>query len=321
MAAEDKYNVDAAQPFLSHLVELRDRLLRAVLAVLVIFVCLFPFANQIYTALAGPLQAALPAGSSMVAIDVASPFLTPFKLALVLSIFLSIPVILHQLWAFIAPGLYKNERRMALPLLVASTVLFYCGMAFAYFVVFPLVFGFFASTTPEGVTMMTDINRYLDFVLTLFFAFGVAFEVPIATFVLVAAGITTPESLVNKRPFVIVGAFVIGMLLTPPDVVSQTLLAFPMWLLFELGLVFSRLLVKRRKEREAQDESESASNTTTAGAAAASTVPMGLDDPLADPDRWRPMTEEEMEIELDAMDADEEPPAKDKPKDPDKPES
>ncbi|MCB1875246.1 MAG: twin-arginine translocase subunit TatC [Chromatiales bacterium] len=313
MEGKDKYNVDAAQPFLSHLVELRDRLLRAVLAVLVIFVCLFPFANTIYTSLAGPLQAALPAGSSMVAIDVASPFLTPFKLAMVLSIFLAVPVILHQLWSFVAPGLYKHERRLALPVLVSSTALFYIGMAFAYFVVFPLVFGFMASTTPDGVTMMTDINRYLDFVLTLFFAFGVAFEVPIATFVLVAMGITTPENLVNKRPYVIVGAFVIGMLLTPPDVVSQVLLALPMWLLFELGLLFSRLLVKRRREAEAR---ESANAGAAVGAGA-----MGLsanDDLLADPERWRPMTDEEMEAELDAMEVEAQPGTK-VPKDDDKP--
>jgi sec-independent protein translocase protein TatC len=191
----------------------------------------------------------LPENSSMVAIDVVSPFLTPFKLVLVAAIFISVPIILYQFWAFVAPGLYSHEKRMIAPLLVASTLLFALGMVFAYFVVFPLVFGFLTSAAPEGVTVMTDIAKYLDFVLTMFFAFGMAFEVPIVTIVLVWAGIMTPQQLADKRPYVIVGAFVIGMFLTPPDAISQTLLAVPIWLLFEAGLLFSRLFVRKANRK------------------------------------------------------------------------
>ncbi len=242
------------QPFLSHLVELRDRLLRSVVVVLVIFLGLFSFANDLYHLLAAPLLAKLPEGQTMIATGVISPFLTPFKLALVASIFLAMPFILYQVWAFIAPGLYRHEKRIAFPLLVSSVFLFYLGMAFAYYVVFPLVFGFMATTTPEGVVQAPDISQYLDFVLKLFFAFGVAFEVPIATILLVLAGVTTPESLTAKRPYIIVAAFVIGMLLTPPDVISQTLLAVPMWLLFEIGVFFSRMLLRRRELDAAERE-------------------------------------------------------------------
>ncbi len=300
------------QPFISHLLELRDRLLRMLLAVLVIFVVLFPFANDIYTWVASPLMAHLPAGTSMIATEVASPFLTPFKLSLVAAIFLAMPFILHQLWAFVAPGLYQHEKRLAVPLLVSSVVLFYVGMLFAYFVVFPLVFGFLTGTAPEGVAVMTDIARYLDFVLTLFFAFGLAFEVPIATILLVATGVTTPESLAGKRPYIIVGAFAIGMLLTPPDVISQTLLAFPMWVLFELGVIFSRMLLRQR--RESEDEPEEALGSALQPAAGG---PVRVDEPAADLNsaedleqavdsgRFRPMTDEEMEAELDAIEAEE----------------
>ena len=182
----------------------------------------------------------LPEGTNMIATEVASPFLTPFKLSLVLSFFVAMPYILHQIWSFIAPGLYINEKRVAAPLLISSVVLFYTGISFAFYIVFPLVFGFFTSVAPEGVTVMTDINRYLDFVLKLFFAFGLAFEIPIATVLLIWTGATTPKSLATKRPYVIVGCFVIGMLLTPPDVISQILLALPMWLLFEIGLLVSK---------------------------------------------------------------------------------
>lgn len=234
------------QPFISHLVELRDRLLKVVLCVLVVFSGLAAYANEIYTLLAGPLLKHMPANSTMIAIDVASPFFTPFKLALVVAVFISVPVILYQLWAFVAPGLYRRERRLMLPLLVASTFLFYLGAAFAYFVVFPLVFGFLTAAAPTGVAVMTDINKYLDFVLTLFFAFGVCFEVPIFTIVLVWTGLATPKALAEQRPYVIVGAFTIGMLLTPPDAISQTLLAIPMWLLFEVGLLFSRFFVRNK---------------------------------------------------------------------------
>ncbi len=241
-------------PFLSHLFELRDRLLRVVLVVMLIFAGLFAFANDLYHLLATPLLMHLPEGSSMIATEVASPFLTPFKLALVASIFLGMPFILYQAWAFIAPGLYKHEKRLAFPLLFSSIILFYTGMVFAYYVVFPLVFGFLTSTAPEGVAVMTDISKYLDFVLKLFFAFGVAFEVPIATILLVLAGVTTPDDLAAKRSYIIVAAFVVGMLLTPPDVISQTLLALPMWLLFEIGLFFSRVLMRQREEAGDDEE-------------------------------------------------------------------
>lgn len=263
---------DAEQPLISHLVELRDRLLRIVLAVAVVFVVLIPFSDVLFTQLSGPLLRHMPEGAGMIAIEVASPFLIPFKLTLFLAVFICIPVVLYQLWSFIAPGLYQHERRLVMPLLVSSTFLFYAGAAFAYFVVFPLVFAFFTSTAPEGVAVMTDISRYLDFVLTLFFAFGAAFEVPIVTVLLVWTGMTTREGLRSKRPYIIVGAFVIGMLLTPPDIISQTLLAVPMWILFELGLVFSAWFEKQRDED-------------------------------ADEEKFSPLTESQMDEELDRIEA------------------
>ncbi len=250
-------DTDHEQPFISHLIELRTRLLRVVSGVLLVFVALSPFSNPIYSMLAGPLTRHMPAQSSMIAIDVLSPFLTPLKFTLVLAVFITIPWILYQVWAFIAPGLYQKEKRLALPVLISSTLLFYCGMAFAYFVIMPIFFAFITSTAPEGVAVMTDINRYLDFVMTIFFAFGVAFEVPVATVILVLIGIVTPEAMAAKRPYVIVGAFVVGMLLTPPDVISQTLLAVPMWLLFEVGIFVSRLLLRRRGEARAAAASSS----------------------------------------------------------------
>jgi len=237
---------DTAQSFVSHLVELRDRLLRSIVAILLIFLGLAYYANDIYAFLAGPLLKHMPAGTQMIAIEVASPFFTPFKLTLVVAFLAAIPYVLYQAWAFIAPGLYRHERRLMLPLLVASTLLFYGGIAFAYFVVFPLLFGFLTAAAPKGVTMMTDITRYLDFVLTLFVAFGAAFEVPIATILLVWSGVVDRKSLGEKRPYIIVAAFIVGAVLTPPDVVSQSLLAIPMWLLFELGLLFSRFFVPAR---------------------------------------------------------------------------
>ena len=232
------------QPFVSHLIELSHRLKRVIAFILVVFLCAAPFANEIYTFLAGPLLRHMPENSTMIATDVASPFFTPFKLALVASIFVSVPVVLFHFWAFVAPGLYRHEKRMILPLIVASTGLFYMGVAFAYFVVFPLVFGFLTAAAPEGVAVMTDIAKYLDFVLTLFFAFGLSFEVPIITIILVWTGLASPQSLGEKRPYVIVGAFIVGMFLTPPDAISQTLLAVPIWLLFETGLLFSRFFVR-----------------------------------------------------------------------------
>lgn len=241
---------NGSMPLIAHLTELRSRLLRCVVAVLVIFACLFYFSQEIYALVAAPLRAQLPAGASMIATGVATPFLTPFKLTLVISLFAAVPYILAQIWGFIAPGLYQHEKRIALPLLASSVLLFYGGMAFAYFVVFPIMFGFFSAVTPEGVDMMTDINQYLDFVLTIFFAFGVAFEIPVATFLLVWAGVVDVKTLRKSRPYVVVGCFVIGMLLTPPDVFSQTLLAIPMWFLFELGLIFSNMIQKERAETE-----------------------------------------------------------------------
>ena len=248
----------AEQPLISHLIELRTRLLHAISAILLVFVCLVYFSNNIYDFVAQPLLSQLPAGTSMIATDVATPFLTPIKLTIVVSFFLAIPYLLYQAWAFIAPGLYKHERRLIMPLVLSSAALFYAGMAFAYYVVFPLVFGFFTSTAPAGVTIATDIASYLDFVLTLFFAFGVAFEIPVATILLCWTGVTNPQSLREKRPYVIVGVFVVGMLLTPPDVFSQTLLAIPMWALWEIGLFFARFYVKKEDE-EQQEQTEEGS--------------------------------------------------------------
>ena len=233
---------DPPMSLVAHLTELRDRLLRAVLAVLIGFIILFPFANEIYGFVSAPLRELMPEGSTMIATGVASPFLTPFKLSLVLAIFMAIPVILYQIWGFVAPGLYQKEKRIAMPLLASSVLLFYAGAAFAYFVVFPLIFAFFTSVGPASVQVMTDINSYLDFVLKLFLAFGIAFEMPIAAIILIWTGVTSPDSLAKKRPYIIIGCFVFGMLLTPPDVISQSLLAVPMWLLFELGVFFGRLL-------------------------------------------------------------------------------
>jgi len=260
MSAESDGGGEREAPFLSHLVELRQRLLRVVVVVVAVFGVLYPFSNTVYTTVAEPLMAHLPEDSSMVAIEVASPFLIPLKLTLMLAVFVAIPYILYQVWAFVAPGLYLHERRLVRPLVVASTLLFYLGVVFAYFIVFPLVFGFFTSVGPAGVQVTTDIARYLDFVITLFFAFGFAFEVPVATILLVMTGVTTPEDLGRKRPYVFVGAFVVGMLLTPPDVISQSLLALPMWLLFEIGVVLARVMRRRQMERPGV-ESDSASGT------------------------------------------------------------
>ncbi len=239
-------NEDREQTFLEHLVELRSRLLKASAAILVVLLALLPFSRILWETLAAPLTAQLPEGSSMIAIDVASPFLTPFKLALLLALILSIPIVLYQSWAFVAPALYRHEKRLAKPLLYSAVLLFYAGCAFAYFVVFPLIFGFFANAAPAGVAVMTDISKYLDFVITLFLAFGIAFEVPIATIILVATGICTIDQLSKARGYVVVGAFAIGMFLTPPDVISQTLLAVPIWLLFEAGLLMARILLPHR---------------------------------------------------------------------------
>ena len=231
------------QTLIEHLLELRTRIIRAGICILVLFLMLFAVANPLYEILSEPLRAMMPEGTSMIATDVASPFLAPLKLALMLAVFLAMPYVLYQLWAFVAPGLYKNEKAVAMPIFISSVVLFYCGIAFAYFVVFPIVFGFFTSVAPESVSVMTDINSYLTFVMKLFFAFGLAFEIPVATFLLIRAGIVSAKDLGSKRPYVLIFCFVIGMFMTPPDIFSQTLLAFPMYALFELGLLFSKIFV------------------------------------------------------------------------------
>jgi len=287
MSEDENLEQSKAGSLMSHLVELRDRVVRMVLAVLALFLSMFYWANDIYVFLAEPLTRHLPDDANMIAIDVASPFLTPFKLVLMLAVFLAMPVILYQCWSFVAPGLYANEKRIAGPLLVSSILLFYAGVAFAYYVVFPLVFGFFTSVGPEIVNISTDIGRYLDFVLALFFGFGLAFEVPIATIILVAIGITTPQKLSEKRPFVIVGAFILGMLLTPPDIISQVLLALPIWILFEAGLIPSKIIFQDR-EFEAGDEEDLEDEMTAASV----------------PDH-QPLTDAEMEAELDQAEADE----------------
>ena len=249
----EEQSADQPLPLVAHLAELRDRLLRALLAVLVVFIALFPFANEIYTFISEPLRALLPDGASMIATEVASPFLTPFKLTLFTAIFAAMPYVLYQVWSFVAPGMYRHEKRFAIPLLVSSVALFYAGAAFAYFVVFPLIFAFFTSVAPEDITIMTDINSYLNFVLKLFFAFGLAFEIPIAAVILILAGITTPEELAKKRSYIIVGCFIFGMLLTPPDIISQSLLAIPMWILFEFGVFFGRMMQRGDEETEQAD--------------------------------------------------------------------
>ncbi len=245
---------DREMTLVEHLLELRDRLTKAVLAVIVLFLALFPFANDLYLFIAEPLMRYMPSDGGMIATAVASPFLTPFKLSLVLAIYLAMPVILYQLWAFVAPGLYEHEKKLIGPLLFSSVFLFYAGGAFAYYVVFPLVFQFLTGTAPDGVTIATDISLYLDFVIKMFFAFGIAFEVPVATVLLILTGMVSAEKLAHARPYIIVAAFVIGMLLTPPDVISQTLLAVPMWLLYELGVLIGGWLVRRRDDDAENDE-------------------------------------------------------------------
>ncbi|MBE8597134.1 Sec-independent protein translocase subunit TatC [Xenorhabdus sp. BG5] len=253
-------SVDNTQPLISHLIELRKRILNSLITVLVVFLALVYFSNDIYRLIAAPLMEQLPKGANMIATDVASPFFTPIKLTIMVSIFVSAPMILYQVWAFIAPALYKHERRLIMPLLFSSSILFYLGMAFAYFIVFPIAFGFFINTVPAGVVISTDISNYLSFVMALFMAFGVSFEIPIAIILLCWSGVVTPESLKKKRPYILVGAFVVGMLLTPPDVFSQTLLAVPMYLLFEMGILLSQFYVGKRGRRNfinPEDKSDS----------------------------------------------------------------
>jgi sec-independent protein translocase protein TatC len=243
------------QTFVSHLAELRTRLMRAILCVLGVLLVLMPLSNQLYAWLSAPMLDKMAAvGAQMIATEVASPFLAPFKLTCFVAVVISVPYIFYQLWSFVAPGLYRHEKRLAFPLLVSSIGLFYLGGAFAYYIVFPLIFGFLTAAAPEGVQVMTDISKYLDFVVVMFFAFGLAFEVPVATFLVVRTGISTRQDLARKRPYIIVGAFVLAAVLTPPDPVSQTLMAIPICILYELGLLFCRFFISEEDEREAEAE-------------------------------------------------------------------
>ncbi|ABD82483.1 twin-arginine translocase subunit TatC [Saccharophagus degradans] len=246
-------SVDEGQPLIQHLIELRSRLLKSVAAIFLIFISLFYFANKIYDYVAAPLVELLPEGN-MIATNITSTFLTPFKLTLFVSVFVAMPYVLWQIWNFIAPALYQREKRLAMPLFISSVILFYAGVAFAYYVIFPLIFLFFTTTAPSSVTVMPDIASHLTLVIKLFFAFGLAFEIPVATVMLIAAGVISPQKLANKRPYVIVGCFVIGMLLTPPDIISQALLAIPMWILFETGIFFGRLVVRNQKATESEEQ-------------------------------------------------------------------
>jgi sec-independent protein translocase protein TatC len=243
--AEHSDKQTSEMPLLAHLLELRSRLLKAVISVFIVFCCLIYWANDIYLLLSAPLLDKLPENSNMIATDIISPFLTPFKMTAILSVFIAMPYILHQVWAFISPGLYRHEKRLAFPLLFSSIILFYAGLAFAYFVVFPLAWAFLTAAGPEGIQVLPDISSYLSIVLKMFFAFGIAFEIPVATVLMIWSGLTTADSLREKRPYVIVGVFIVGMLLTPPDVISQILLAVPMWILFELGIIFAGIAPKK----------------------------------------------------------------------------
>ncbi len=251
---------DQEMTLVQHLLDLKRSLTRGILVIIVLFFVLFPFANDIYLYISEPLTRYLPEGTSMIATGVASPFLTPFKLSFILAIYLAMPYVLYQVWRFIAPALYSHEKQLIAPILFFSSFLFYAGGLFAYYVVFPLVFGFLSQAAPEGVTIATDISLYLDFVIKMFFAFGIAFEVPIVTVLLIITGMTTAEKLSHSRPYIIVGAFIIGMLLTPPDLISQTLLAVPMWLLFEVGLLVGAYVMKRRAANEEKNSPPPSNN-------------------------------------------------------------
>ena len=247
MSDKDVSEVGSDLSLIDHLIELRDRILKSVLSVFVLFLCLFYFSNDIYTFVATPLLNVLPENMGMIAIDPTSPFFAPFKLTFYVSLFLAAPYILYQLWSFIAPGLYQNEKALAIPLFASSVILFYAGIAFAYYVLFGFVFAFFVSVAPDGILVTPDINSFLSFALTIFFAFGMAFEIPIAVFLMIWAGIVEPDDLSSKRPYVVVCCFIVGMLLTPPDPFTQSMLALPMWLLFEVGIFCGRLIKKKRK--------------------------------------------------------------------------
>ncbi len=303
MSEESAASVDKDSSFISHLVELRDRLLRAVIVVLIVFVPLAIFSGRLFTVLAEPMMSALSTNGTMISTEVAGPFLVPLKFAFALSVAIAIPYLLYQLWAFVAPGLYDSEKRLAFPLLLSSTLLFYCGIAFAYFVVFPIMFAFFPSVAPMGVEVTPDINHYLGFVLKLFFAFGIAFEMPIATILVIKTGLTTREKLSKQRRYVVLGAFVVGMLLTPPDIFSQSMLALPMCLLFELGLFMSRYFQPKQDEEETDDEDtdEPVAQAAKAGAAAGAAFVTDEDTTVSEKDEDG---EEEEDIDKIAADLD-----------------
>lgn len=252
MSADERENL-AEGSLISHLIELRDRLLRAVICIGVLFIPCAYFSNELFTLVATPLMEKMPKGTSMIATSLVSPFLAPLKLSLFVALFAAMPYVLYQAWAFVAPGLYKHEKRFAVPLVVSSIVLFYAGVAFAYFVVFPLMFAFFTTAAPAGVQMMTDMQNYLDFVLLLFFAFGVAFEIPVATVLLVSTGMVSVQTMTKNRGYVLLGIFIIAAFLTPPDALSQTMMAVPMYLLYEIGIILSRFLLKKRAESAAAE--------------------------------------------------------------------
>ncbi|WP_414502715.1 twin-arginine translocase subunit TatC [Zymobacter sp. IVIA_5232.4 C2] len=255
-SAPDDENGGLRAPLIEHLIELRKRLIRCALSILVVFLALYPFSNRLYEFVSEPLIRMMPQGTRMIATEVASPFLAPFRLTVLTAIVITVPFLLYQIWGFVAPGLYRKEKRLALPLLVSSVLLFYLGMAFAYYVVFPVLFHFFTGTVPAHVEMMTDIDAYLSFVVKLFIAFGVAFEVPVATVLLVMTGIVSVDTLSKKRGYVVIGCFVIGMLFTPPDVLSQCMLAVPMWVLFEAGLLFGRLVSRRQSSPDDEEDAQ-----------------------------------------------------------------
>ncbi len=276
--------------FVQHLVELRDILLHSVVAILVIFVALFPFANEVYSFIAAPIVSVLPQDTNIIAIGVISPFLTPLKMALIIAVYIAMPYLLYQIWSFIAPALYKHEKQMILPLVVSSTILFYAGLLFSFYIVFPVIFGFLSSIGPSIVDFTPDIQYYLDFVLKVSFAFGVAFEVPIATILLIMFGATTAEKLKKNRPYVVIGAFVLGMLLTPPDIISQTLIAIPMWLLFEAGLIFAPLFKRENNDSPSTDDPKPSSDTSNKNSSASE---------KEEEDDW---DDDEFDAELDKID-------------------
>ncbi len=289
------------ESFISHLIELRDRLIRAVVAVILVFIVLFPWANDLYTLLAQPLISKLPQGSQMIATGVASTFFIPLKVAMMAAFLIALPFVLYQMWAFIAPGLYQHERKLAMPLLVASVLLFFVGMAFAYFLVFPVVFGFLAGATPKGVNFAPDIGAYLDFVMTLFIAFGVTFEVPVVVILLVITNLVSVQKLREARPYVIVGAFIIGAVFTPPDVISQVMLAIPLWLLYEIGIILAGFL---RTVKPAQEPQEGVPQAPSPQQPPPASPPPQQQAPYPTyPSDYEPLSYEDMEAELDRIEA------------------